>query len=302
MRSQSSPKVNYSWIVIMLSILSSLFTSNSQAGPIFPRQANLSGNILQFSMQEDFSKNMPAPDMIEKLDITDLKKFDKGDYGNIIRRWWDIKNSGWFGKKLGTLMLDISVQRKIDNQAKLIHDRPYNLTDRLDFMLMLDDLFHQRYDRLNQTLAPDPGRTHAYHTSFATLVGNKLSSLQNETLANNQKWIRQSIAGPNGVTIINLAMPLDTNVFILVTFTYAPNNGIATRELIAAAKEKTEVIEQNLKVVFAANNSIGAVTAETFLTQSNNDALQQRRNEFMTLFHLQADHMLPNKESTQNTN
>lgn len=253
-------------------------------------------------MQEDFSKDMPAPDMTEKLDINDLTKFDKSDYGNIIRRWWDIKNTGWFGKKLGTVMLDISLQRKIDNKAKLIHENPYNITDRLDFMLMLHDLFHQRYDHLNQTLTPDPGRTLAYHTSFATLTGNKLSSLQNETLANKQKWIRQSIAGPNGVIIINLAMPLNANLFILVSFTYAPNNGIATRELIAAAKEKTDTIEQSLKVNFAENNAIGASTADKFLHQSNNDALNQQRDEVIKLFHSGTTPSLPANPSTPNSN
>lgn len=293
MHSQNNSKPIYMRILIMLSVLSSLFNSNAQAAPTFQRQANLSGNILQFSMPEDFSKDMPAQDMTEKLDITDLKNFDKGEYGNIIRRWWDIKNTGWFGKKLGTLMLDISVQRKIDNQAKLIHERPYDLTDRFDFMLMLDDLFHQRYDHLNRSLTPDPGRTLAYHTSFATLTGNKLASLQNETLANNQKWIRQSIAGPNGVTIINLATPLNASLFILVSFTYAPNDGIATRELISASKEKAETIEQSLKVIFAENNAIGAATAEKFLHQSNNDALQQHRNEAIKLFAPKTEPALP---------
>ena len=66
------------------------------------RTANLSGNYFSFAMPEDFSKDMPAEDLVENLDITDLKKFDKPEYGNLIKRWWDIREPGFFGKNLGS--------------------------------------------------------------------------------------------------------------------------------------------------------------------------------------------------------
>jgi len=42
-------------------------------------------------MSEDFSKDMPAADMVKWLDINDLNKFDNPKYENLIRRWWNIK-------------------------------------------------------------------------------------------------------------------------------------------------------------------------------------------------------------------
>lgn len=96
----------------MLSVLSQLFSPSTQAAEknkLHFRQINLSGNIFHFALPEDFSRDMPAADMVETLDIGDSKKFDNPEYGNLIRRWWDIKEPGWFGKKLGTVMMDISV-------------------------------------------------------------------------------------------------------------------------------------------------------------------------------------------------
>src|SRR5690606_36028018 len=79
-------------VLIMLSVLTQLFSSPAQANgenKLHPRQINLSGNIFHFSMPEDFSRDMPAANMVEVLEITDLKKFDNPEYGNLIRRWWD---------------------------------------------------------------------------------------------------------------------------------------------------------------------------------------------------------------------
>ena len=67
---------------------------------------------------ETIGKDLPAVDMVEKLDIQDLQKFDNAEYGNIIRRWWDIKRPGFFGKELGAVMMDISVQKKATNRKK----------------------------------------------------------------------------------------------------------------------------------------------------------------------------------------
>src|SRR5690554_492799 len=138
-------------VLIMLSLITQFFSGSSQANvKTYPRQINLSGNVFHFSLPEDFSKDMPAYDMVEALDISDPQKFDDPEYGNLIRRWWDIKEPGWFGKNLGTVMMDISVQRVVENKQQLLHSNPYHIKNRMDFMLMLDDSFHQNYDALNK--------------------------------------------------------------------------------------------------------------------------------------------------------
>lgn len=104
----------------MPSFLSNLFNKKGSidAPPCETRRVNLSGNYFSFAMPEDFSKEMPAENLVESLDITDLTKFGNPEYGNLIRRWWDIKEPGFFGKNLGSVMMDISVQRVPENKKR----------------------------------------------------------------------------------------------------------------------------------------------------------------------------------------
>src|SRR5690606_39727309 len=100
----------------------------------------------------------------------------------------NIKKPGWFGKQLGTVMMDISVQRVFPNRQHLIHNRPYEITDRLDFMLMLDDSFHQRYDELNVSGKEDV--LNSFHSSFAIMIGDEVTALQRDEMFKDRKSTR----------------------------------------------------------------------------------------------------------------
>lgn len=284
----AAKSINSYWVIFMLSIISSIFSGSANAGKkdqVYPRQINLSGNIFHFSMQEDFSKDMPAADMIERLDINDLNKFNDPQYGNLIRRWWDIKEPSWFGKKLGSVMMDISVQRTAQNKAKLLHAKPYNIEDRLDFMLMLDDLFHQCYDELNKTLEAEPGRTKAYHSGFVSMSGRKILSLQNEHVSNNQKWLKQSIAGPKSTIIVNYATLINPNIYIIVSFTYSPNNNISSRQLLEVADPKMKTVEQSFEIQYVTNNSVANIVGDQWLTLTNDEVMDAQRDVVQKLFY-----------------
>src|SRR5690606_17892925 len=129
----SSFRVHPHLVFIMLTVLTGLFSSSPQAEEkkLRHHQINLSGNIFYFSMSEDFNRYMTAADIVEYLDISDITKFDNPEYGNLIRRWWDIKKPGWFGKQLGTVMMDISVQKVVSNKRNFLHSRPYDIKDRM---------------------------------------------------------------------------------------------------------------------------------------------------------------------------
>jgi hypothetical protein len=85
----------------MLSLLTGMFSKSAQAekNMLHSRQIDISGNVFHFAMPEDFSNEMPAGDMVEVLDISDLSRFDDPQYGNLIRRWWDIKEPGWLVRR-----------------------------------------------------------------------------------------------------------------------------------------------------------------------------------------------------------
>lgn len=273
-------------VLIMLSLITQLFSGSAQADvKTYPRQINLSGNVFHFSLPEDFSKDMPAYDMVESLDISDPQKFDDPEYGNLIRRWWDIKEPGWFGKNLGTVMMDISVQRVVENKQQFIHKRPYHIKDRMDFMLMLDDSFHQRYDGFNAEVPLEYQYINTYHSGILTISGRKISALYRDNIINSQRWMEYSIVAPRSELIINFAIPVNDQAYLEVSFTYSHNHDVLPRELTSFARNKMEPIEKSLKMDYIKGNPIAKVVGNDWLTQSNGEVLEQHRGAIMKRFY-----------------
>ena len=275
------------WVVSMFSLVSQLLSSSATAGEkVYPHEITLSGNVFRFSMPEDFSKDMPAQEVVTALDISDLQRFDNGEYGNLARRWWDIKTPGWFGKKLGTVMMDISVQRVVSNKQQLLHKHPYDIKERMDFILMLDDAFHQRYDTFNAEIKSDPEYYRkSYHSVFATVSGRELFSLYHDYPVNLQKWIKYSIAAPRSELIINFSLPVDNDVYIEVSFTYSHNNNVLPREFREAAYAKMAAIEQSLQMSYAPGNPFAKIVSEDWMEYTNTEVLEQHREDILKLFY-----------------
>lgn len=272
----------------MLSIFTSIFSSSANAGKnnqLYPRSIDLSGNIFHFSMPEDFSKDVPAADMVENLDIDDLKKFDDPEYGNLIRRWWDLKEPGFFGKKMGSVMVDISIQRVAQNREKLFHTDPYNIKERLDFILMLDDVYHQRYDELNKTMQADEGNYSAYNSGFATVSGQKIHSLHHDYVAHNVKWIKHFISAPAGATIVVFAIPVSEHTYLYANFTYSPNSNVAPREFGKFADQKFGAIYESFNIDYKPTNEIGQIVGGDWLKITNTELLNQHGPAILRLFY-----------------
>jgi hypothetical protein len=271
----------------MPSFLSNIFNSASSLGtPVgAKRTVNLSGNYFSFSMPEDFSKDMPAEDLVESLAVTNLEKFNDSEYGNLIRRWWDIKKPGLFGKNIGIVMMDISVQRASDNKQLKIHDRAYNLSERLDLLLMIDDTLHQRYDELvAQTKGLDDGLSY-YVGSFAQLLGKKIGTGFRDRIYNNQKWIGYSVLAPSNQLITGLVTPLTNQLYLEVMFTFSPNKNVLPREFREYAYQKIQIIEDSLRIDYAKENAIlTTMKSKEWLTVTNDQVLQSNQELLLVPF------------------
>jgi len=268
----------------MITTLCNLFGLQANAAaPVsaYPRQVDLSGNIFSFSMPENFSKDMPAEDMVEKLDISDIKKFDNPEYGNIIRRWWDIKSPGFFGKELGTVMMDISVQKVPENKQKLIHGKSYDIMDRLDFLLMIDDSLHQRYDKMNMSHRESGGDANDYNVDFCYLLGEKLKSHYRDYQYNGQKWIGYTITAPSAQLIVGLVMPINVNSYLELVFAFSPNQNVIPNEFLDAAHKTTQQIESSLYVNFSETNNVKAVVEGIWLNETNNMVMDKHRDKIL---------------------
>ena len=271
-------------VLIMLSILTGMFSGSAQAekNKLYPHQINLSGNVFHFAIPEDFSKDMPAGDMVEVLDISDLSRFDDPQYGNLIRRWWDIKEPGWFGKNLGTVMIDISVQKVVGNNKNFIVAGAYDIRKRLDFMLMLNESFHQRYDSINKELKPEQGRTLAYSSGLLTLSDGKIYSLYYDKIYYGQKWINYAIAGPQGTTLVVFALPVSNQLYLEVVFTYSPNDVISPRQLGDVAHTKMAAIENSFRMDYTTGNIFSKIVAEDWTQKTNTEVLEEHRDTILT--------------------
>ena len=268
----------------MASFLSNLFggRGSSDAPLGATRTVDLSGNKFSFAMPEDFSKDMPAENLVLHLDIYDLKKFDNPEYGNLIRRWWDVKEPGFFGKNLGIVMMDISVQRVPENTRKEIHSNEYVIDNRLDFLFLLDESLHQRYDALvEQTKGADPEFRY-YIMDFATLMGDTLNSAYRDKVIDGKKWTAYSVGGPHSQMIVGYVLPLVKKLYIEVTFTYSPNHNVLPRYFFNTAYVKTNLIENSIRVEYEKANCLSAiVSSRAWLNTTNAQVMKSNKNELL---------------------
>ena len=275
------------WLFIMLSILTGIFSGSAQSekNKFHSHEIHLSDNVFHFAMPEDFSKGIPADDMVEDLDISDLSEFNNPEYGNLIRRWWDIKEPGWFGKELGTVMLDLSVQRSFSNTQHLVHQRPYEISNRLDFMMMLHDSFMQRYEPLNEADEEDARLDISYHSSFAVMIGDEVAALQRDAIFNQQKWTAYSIAAPRGELIVVYAIPVTENVYLEASLTYSHNDSVPPLEFRRGhAFSKFEPMVESFKLDYASNNSLKDVVGKEWLEQLTTDTIKQNPDLLIRIF------------------
>jgi hypothetical protein len=267
----------------MPSFLSNIFNSSSSVDTSVgaTRTINLSGNYFSFSMPEDFSKDMPAENLVENLDITNLEKFNNTEYGNLIRRWWDIKKPGLFGKNLGTIMMDISVQRVVDNKQRKIHDRAYKISDRLDFLLMINDALHQRYDEF---IAQTKGLNDALSYSvpgIAFLSGKKLKTECRDSIYNNQKWVAYSATAPINQLIGGLVTPLTEQLYLEVVYSYSPDQNVLPMSFLDLAYKKTSKISNTLKITYEKDNVVKDLINTKDWLKTTNDQILQRNQDIL---------------------
>lgn len=252
---------------IMISILNSALGRDKSTDQSLgaTRHINLSGNVFSFAMPENFSKDMPAEPLIEKLDI-------EGQFNDtlLIERWWDFKKPGWFGSTLGTAMMTISVIKVPQNERKKIHSNPYDVSDRLGLLLVVDEVLNNRYRNENgdfNELYSIPGT--------AEILGNVISSEFRDEVFNNQKWTSYSCTGPSAQLIVSHVLPINKQAYIEVSFVYSPDKNILPREFREVAYETTRKIEETLHIQYLDDNPIKNIVESEWIDSTTDDAVRK---------------------------
>lgn len=230
-------------VITMLSI-TQLFASSKDDNEFkyMPRQINLSGNIVNFSIPENFSKDMPADDLVENLNLNDNSLYDKTNSVALLRRWWDFKDDSFFSKNVGSMMMTIHVYKSLDENKNISHP--------IDFVetLMLD--MNQR-DKNENTGRPENEKVHFPTDYYMLYVERKY---------NNQRWLRSGSGNEDeSQMIFHYWIPITPKNYMAVEFNFAPNDNIAMRTFIDTyCRDMLEKIMSTFNVIYSNENPIKA--------------------------------------------
>lgn len=183
--------------------------------PLLPRQVNLSGNIVQFAMPENFSKDFPADDLIESVYLSNSKLFSEYNSVLLLQRYWDFYTRSFFSKNVGTLQMTMVVKKVDPSSGKNIV-----VPDELIKVISAD--LKSKYDASN-TSKPSSEKTR-----YSNLVDDFV-----ELKYNNQRWVRYSIWKDNDRELTSVfAIPVTNQHYLTVAFSFAPSPKFAMRDFI----------------------------------------------------------------------
>jgi hypothetical protein len=173
------------------------------------------------------------------------------------------------------------VQRVVDNKQRKIHDRPYKISDRLDFLLMINDALHQRYDEF---VAQTKGLSDALSYSIpgiAFLSGKKLKTECRDSIYNNQKWIAYSATAPVNQLIVGLVTPLTEQLYLEVVYSYSPDQNVLPMNFLDLAYKKTSKISKTLTIAYEKDNLMSDVISSKDWLNTTNDQILQRNQDIL---------------------
>lgn len=250
-------------VVIVVSLFSKIFgVANAYSLPPLgtARIINFDGSKLTFSMPENFSKEFPAEPIVEQVSLDDPRQSRL-----LAQRWWDIKEPGWFGRKLGLVMMRINVIPVAQNSRQLLHRDNYDLSKRMDLILALDE---QRRGSASASFD---------YSDVAILLGEDLSPSYRDAVFNGQKWTVYAMDGDNNLHVDSFNIPINHDYYLEVAFEYAPNNSVAPRQLIFKGREDiTQVITKTLHIDY--KTSMQSVVEQDWIEQSTKDVMDAHEN------------------------
>lgn len=238
------------------------------------RNINLSGNVFAFRMPENFSRDMPAEPLIENLSIDPVLTNISAP---LIQRWWDIKEPGFFGKALGTVMMNITVHPTPENTRKITHKHSYTIQDRADLILTIDESINARYEQAK------PGEDASGYSlpGIAYLIGYNLETEYRDHTFNNQKWTGYTIAGPGAQLLVAYVLPVDEHHFIEALFIFSPNDNVAPRHFQEYAYDVTTPIQESFHLQYTAANPLRVIVEGPWLHTTTGEALREHPDDLV---------------------
>ena len=227
-------------IITMLSI-SQLFgvTKENKEPPYMPRQINLSGNFVNFSMPENFSKDFPARDLIESVNLENNSILKEGKPLELLRRWWDFKDNSFIAKDVGNMMMTIHITE--------IQDKSKNIGHPVEFIsnILIDLAVRQKEENKERT----EKNLVYYPEDYQSFV---------ERIYNKQRWVSSGSGTMDETSKAFLYwVPISEKTYLTVEFNFAPDKNIPMRVFIDDyCREMMRKIMSSFDVIYAEENPI----------------------------------------------
>lgn len=236
-------KITITLILVTITMLSitQMFgmSKDNKEHPYMPRQINLSGNIVNFSMPENFSMDFPADDLVENININDEGLFKKNNSIELLRRWWDFKDNSFISKDVGSMMMTIHVNESLDISKDISHPVEFIKVILLDMA---------KRDNEENTGKSEETKTH-YPEDLQSFV---------ERTYNKQRWLSSGSGTFDETTkVFHFWAPVSNKNHLTIEFNFAPNNNISMRLFIDEyCREMMRKIMSSFDVIYSSENTI----------------------------------------------
>ncbi len=182
--------------------------AHSKEPSMYQRVVQLPDAELRFGMTEDFSKDMPAAPLIDKVTVNMLAGLTKPGARFVIgRRWWDVKPPGFFKKTWGSMQMTISVGGMLDRVKKI---NSYQV-DQAGFMIFYHDSLIDKWAEHNKNVSQ------ADYLQFGIHVSSLFGATGKEYYSN----FNYRKAG--GAIVLEAGAAQDANIYYYYSFPVDPN-------------------------------------------------------------------------------
>lgn len=225
-------------VIMLMALFSKLGLAESvETAPLKPRQIVLSKAVVDFSIPENFSKQMPADDMIDQVNLDDAALFADPERFTLLRRWWDFKPEHFWQSSPGTLMMSVLVQEKAQGSE-------YDLLDRQQFVRLLQ-----------QRLIDVHGTDTFQYEDAPTRVYLPFVDDYQEMVFKGQRWIMHPLGGITERE--SYYIPLTQTQFLLVDFTFMKSTLVSDDAYYPKAKHQIERIMSSFHVSYPQGSLVG---------------------------------------------
>ncbi|HNG59279.1 MAG TPA: hypothetical protein PKZ52_05595 [Cellvibrionaceae bacterium] len=230
------------------------FMAHAKDPTMYPRVIQLPDAELRFSMMEDFSNDMPAEPLIEKIESANLSELKNiTDRFVIGRRWWDLKPPGWFKKSWGSIQMTLMLGGAINKQgAKL----DFCTFSQADFMVFYHEALVEKWRKHNESITPENQiQFGVYVMSLFGAIGQEFIPHSGFKQTGHNALLLESVAAQDANIYSYYSIPVGRDTFLEFEFIGAPDLNGSPYLFQAQADERINSIRQSVALKLDQNRS-----------------------------------------------